>query len=188
MLPGEHSAEPAPSQRQCVGRKRAALEVPEKGLAKLCLGLREYLYPEPPHSAVSRARTSDQGTPAVAPERSASRRRRSSCFHASETLWSSLPSRLSISAAATAERSSTGRPSTSSSTWSTRAFMAFQSSTRLPAPPPRPSRECTASGTAFWPRQGARCHHHHPRRGPGAPSAAAPHIPPTARNRGRSCS
>lgn len=66
------------------------------------------------HSALMRARASAQGTAAEAPERSASRRRRSSRFHASETLASSLPSRLSINVAATAERSSAGRPSTSS--------------------------------------------------------------------------
>ncbi len=106
-----------------VRRNCAALKVPEESLAKLLLSLGQDLNDEAAHSAPRRARTSDQGCATARLERRSALRFRSSSRHASETAASSPLSRLSMSAAATAERSSAERPSTSSSSWSTRAFM-----------------------------------------------------------------
>jgi hypothetical protein len=102
---------------------RTALEVQKESLAKLPLGLRQNLDCEPGHIALKRARTSDQGAPCTAPARSSDRRRNNSVRQASDTELSSPVSRLSMSAAATAQRSSAESRRTSSRTWSTRAFM-----------------------------------------------------------------
>jgi len=90
---------------------------------KLLLGFGQNLDGETSHIAFIRARTSDQGAACTTPARSSCRRRSSSASQASATDASSLVSRLSIKAAATAERSPAESRKTSSSTWSTRAFI-----------------------------------------------------------------
>jgi hypothetical protein len=112
--------------------KRAAPKVPEEGFADLRFSLGKNLDLKATHIALRRARASAQGTALTAPDRKASRRRISSCLQASDTEPSAAPSRLSMSAATTAERSSAGRPRASSRRWPTRAFMGEQSSTRYP--------------------------------------------------------
>lgn len=122
-----------------VRREWAAGAVPEVRFADFRFRLGNDLYAESAHSALRRARACAHGRAFVAPVRSASRRRSNSCRQASETERSSVPSMLSISAAATAERSSAERPSTSPSRWSTRAFMQGHSSTwHVSAPRSRP--------------------------------------------------
>ncbi len=102
----------------------AALVIPEECLTEFPLGFRQNLDCEPSHIALMRARTSGQGPPCTTPARRSARRRNNSARQASATELSSLVSRLSIRAAATAERSSAESRSTSSSTRSIRAFMA----------------------------------------------------------------
>lgn len=124
---------------QGVRSDRTALEVPNEGLAKLPLGVRQNLDGEPTYIALKRARTLGQGAPCTAPAQSCVRRRNNSVRQASDTELSSPVSRLSMSAAATAEHSSAESRRTSSRTWSTRAFMG-QSVAAGPAPqePPDP--------------------------------------------------
>jgi len=107
----------------------AALEIPEECLAELPFGFRQDLDSEPRHIALMRARTSDQGAPCTIPARRSARRRNNSVRQAPATELSSLVSKLSISAAATAERSSAESRSISSSTRSIRAFMGHELST-----------------------------------------------------------
>jgi len=122
---------------ECVGSNGTAVEVPEEGLSKLPLGFGKNLNSETSHIELMRARTSDHGAACTTPERSCSLRRNSSVRRASATDPSSLVSRLSMSAAATAERSSAESRRTSSSTWSTGAFIR-QSVTSAAAALPNP--------------------------------------------------
>jgi hypothetical protein len=103
---------------------RASFEVPLKSLAGFCLRFGQYLDVERTQREPRRCRTSAQGAACTRPERNSARRRIISARHCSEIVASSAVSRLSRSATAKAERSSTGRPSTSSKRWSTRAFMS----------------------------------------------------------------
>jgi hypothetical protein len=84
------------------------------------------------HRQLRRCRTSAQGAACTCPARNSARRRFTSARQRSETVASSAVSRLSRRATAKAERSSTGRPRTSSSRWSTRAFMRFSLAPRVP--------------------------------------------------------
>lgn len=102
---------------------RTALEIPEECLAELMLCLGQDLDREPSHIALMRARTSAQGAACTEPARSSSRLRNNSARQAAATEPSSPVSRLSMSATATAERSSAESRRTSPSTWSTRALM-----------------------------------------------------------------
>ena len=108
---------------------RASFEVPEKCFASLRLRVRQYRNVEGTHKEPRRWRTSVQGAGCTCPACNSSRLRFTSTLHASEIATSSALSRLSKSATAKAERSSAGRPRTSSNRWSTRAFMGVQSST-----------------------------------------------------------
>jgi len=85
---------------------RAAFDVPEECLAELLFRFGQNFDGKPTHSALMRARASAQGEAETEPAWSMSLRRLSSLRHASATDASSLASRLSISAAAIAERSS----------------------------------------------------------------------------------
>ena len=80
-----------------------------------------------------RARTSDQGAAVTKPARRSARRRNNSIRQASATEPSSPVSRLSMIAAATAERSSAETRRTSSSTWSSRAFMRQSKASAAPS-------------------------------------------------------
>lgn len=102
---------------------RAALEVPEEGLADFCLCVGQNLYYEVGHKALSRALASAQDSALTVPARSAACRALISRRQASVIEESSLPSRLSSSATVKAERSSAGKPSASSRMWSTWSFM-----------------------------------------------------------------
>ena len=133
----------------------AAFKIPEECLAELLLRLGQDLDDEPRHIALRRARTSDQGAACTKPARSSARRRSNSARQAPATELSSLVSKLSIRAAATAERSSAESRSRSPSTRSMRAFMAQSIALSPPraAPNPRASRGPPASlgGFRWWP-------------------------------------
>lgn len=103
--------------------RRASFEVPEKRFAHVCFRLREHDDGEC-HGVRNRCFTSAHGIGRTWPARSWSRRRPSSSRHALDTVSASASSKLSSSAMATADRSSTGSARTSSKSWSTRAFMA----------------------------------------------------------------
>lgn len=126
-----------------VRSNRTAIKVAEQSLLKPLLGFGQNLDGETSHIALMRARTSDQGAACTTPARSSCRRRSSSARQASATDPSSLVSRLSIKAAATAERSSAESRRTSSSTWSTRAFIPQSIAVVAAAPPPQ---QYTSSG------------------------------------------
>jgi acetylornithine deacetylase/succinyl-diaminopimelate desuccinylase-like protein len=115
----------------------AAFKIPEECLVELPLRLGQDLDDEARHMALMRARTSDQGVACTRPARSSARRCSSSARQAPATALSSLVSRLSISAAATAERSSAESRSTSSSTRSMRAVMAQSIALGPPTAAPR---------------------------------------------------
>ena len=105
------------------GRNRAALEVPKESLSYFCLNLGQNLDSKAGHRALSLALASAHETALTVPARSAACRALISCRQASVIEESSLPSRLSSSATAKAERSSAGKPRASSRMWSTWAFM-----------------------------------------------------------------
>ncbi len=111
--------------RERIRSYRASLEIPEECFARLRLRLGQNFNMERTHRELRRCRTSVQAAACTRPARNSARRRFTSVRHNSETAASSAVSRLSSRATAKAERSSTGRPSTSSSRWSTRAFIGF---------------------------------------------------------------
>jgi hypothetical protein len=125
---------------------RTTLEVPEKRFAELLLCFGQYLNYESSHSALMRARTWDQGAPCTTPARRSARRRSSSARQELATELSSLVSRLSISAAATAERSSGESRSTSSSTRSIRAFIGQSIALSSARAAPNPSVKLSTNG------------------------------------------
>ncbi len=106
-----------------IGRNATALDVPKERLSDFRLCLRQNLDAKAGHRTLSRALASDQDTAVIVPLRRAACRALTSCRHASAIEESSLPSRLSSSATAKAERSSGGNPRASSRMWSTWAFM-----------------------------------------------------------------
>ena len=106
-----------------IGRNATALDVPKEGLSDFRLCLRQNLDAKAGHRTLSRALASGQETAVIVPLRRAACRALTSCRHASAIEESSLPSRLSSSATAKAERSSGGNPRASSKMWSTWAFM-----------------------------------------------------------------
>lgn len=106
---------------ECIGYERASFEVPVKSFPRL--RLRQNLQVEGIHREFRRCRTSAQGATCTWPARSSARRLLTSARQRSEIVVSSALSRLSSNATARAERSSAGRLRTSSSRWSTRAFM-----------------------------------------------------------------
>ena len=110
----------------------ASIEIPEKCFACLCLCVGQYFNFEGIHRELRRCRTSAQGAACTRPARNSVRRRFTSTRHTSESLASSAVSRLSSSATAKAERSSTGRPRTSPRRWSTRAFIGLSLAPRVP--------------------------------------------------------
>lgn len=110
---------------KCIGSYWASVEIPEERLTQLCLRSGQYFNVEGAHKELTRWRTSAQGAACTRPARNSTRRRFTSARHSSEIVASSAVSRLSRRATAKAERSSTGRPRTSSRRWSTRAFMGF---------------------------------------------------------------
>jgi hypothetical protein len=114
-----------------VGGNWAPVKVLEECLACLCLRFGQHFDVEGTHRELRRCRTSAQGAACTRPARNSARRRFTSARHNSETVASSAVSRLSSRATANAERSSTGRPRTSSSRWSTRAFMEFSLALRV---------------------------------------------------------
>ncbi len=117
---------------KCVCDHWASIEIPEKRLARLCLRIGQYFNLEGIHRELRRCRTSAHGAACTRPARNSARRRFTSARHRSETVASSAVSRLSSSATAKAERSSTGRPRTSSRRWSTRAFIGLSLAPRVP--------------------------------------------------------
>lgn len=104
-----------------IGGNWASVEIPKECLARLCLRFGQYFNVEGAHRELRRRRTSAQGAACTRPARNSARRRFTSARHSSEVVVSSAVSRLSRRATAKAERSSTGRPRTSSRRWSTRA-------------------------------------------------------------------
>lgn len=114
------------------GSNWASLEIPKERFARLCLRFRQHFNVEGTHRELRRWRTSAQGAVCTRPARNSARRRLTSARHRSETVASSAVSRLSRRATAKAERSSAGRPRTSSRRWSTRAFMVFSLAPRVP--------------------------------------------------------
>jgi hypothetical protein len=130
-----------------------SIEVPQECLSELPLSIGENLNDEPGHIALMRARTSAHGAPLTTPLRSWVRRSSSSARQASATEPSSAVSRLSMRAAATAERSSAESRRTSSSTWSMRAFMC-QSIASNGAPPAPPNLAFKRSANGRPPRPG----------------------------------
>jgi hypothetical protein len=114
-----------------VGGNWASVEISEERLACLCLRFGQYFNVERTHRELRAWRTSTQGAACTRPARNSARRRLTSARHSSETVASSAVSRLSRRATAKAERSSTGRPRTSSRRWSTRAFMGFSLAPRV---------------------------------------------------------
>lgn len=111
---------------------RTSVEVPEECFTRLCLCIGQYFNFEVNHRELRRCRTSTQGATCTRPARNSLRRRFTSTRHVSESIASSAVSRLSRSATAKAERSSAGRPRTSSRRWSTRAFMGVSLAPLLP--------------------------------------------------------
>ena len=111
---------------------RASVEIPAECRAGLRLRFGQDFNIEGSHRELRRCRTSAQGTARTRPARNSARRRFTSARHSSETVASSAVSRLSSRATARAERSSAGRPRTSSRRWSTRAFMGFSLAPRVP--------------------------------------------------------
>jgi len=114
-----------------IGGNWASVEIPEECFARLRLRFGQYFNVEGAHREPRRWRTSAQGAACTRPARNSARRRFTSARHSSETVASSAVSRLSRRATAKAERSSTGRPRTSSRRWSTRAFMRFSLAPRV---------------------------------------------------------
>ena len=135
---------------ESIRRNGAALEVPEESLSDFCLCVRQNLYYEAGHRALSRTLASAQGPALTAPDRRAACRALISSRQASEIEESSLPSRLSSSATVKAERSSAGKPRASSRMWSTWAFMRGSLALKLrsvtasaePTPNPSVNRTC----------------------------------------------
>lgn len=106
-----------------VRRYRAPVEIPQERLAGFRLRFGQYFDFEGAQREPRRCRTSVQGAACTRPARNSTRRRFTSVRHCCETVASSAVSRLSRRATANAERSSTGRPRTSSRRCSTRAFI-----------------------------------------------------------------
>lgn len=102
---------------------RASVEIPQECLTSFCLRFGQYFDFEGTQRVLRRCRTSAQGAACTRPERNSTRRRFTSASHCCEIVASSAVSRLSKRATANAERSSAGRPRTSSRRWSTRAFI-----------------------------------------------------------------
>lgn len=110
----------------------ASVEITEEGFTSLCLYIGQYFKFEAIHREPRRCRTSSQGAACTRPARNSLRRRFTSTRHRSESFAASGVSRLSRSATAKAERSSAGRPRTSSRRWSTRAFMGVSLAPLIP--------------------------------------------------------
>jgi hypothetical protein len=130
----------------------ASVEIPEECFTSLYLCIGQYFNFEVIHRELRRCRTSAQGAACTRPARNSVRRRFTSTRHMSESFTSSAVSRLSRSATAKAERSSAGRPRTSSRRWSTRAFMGSSLAPLVPCgvePMDNISVERNHSG---WPR------------------------------------
>ena len=108
---------------ECIRGDGATFKVPEEGFPDLFF--REWKERDlvAHHRAFNRAFESSQGTAWTEPSRRAWRRFRTSSRHASEMEGSELPSKLSSSAATSAERSLSGSSRASCRRWSTRAFM-----------------------------------------------------------------
>jgi hypothetical protein len=110
----------------------ASVEIPEECFACLRLCIGQYFNFEAIHRELRRCRTSAQRAACTSPARNSVRRRFTSTRHTSESFASSAVSRLSSSATAKAERSSAGRPRTSSRRCSTRAFTGFSLAPLVP--------------------------------------------------------
>ncbi len=154
---------------KCLGSKsircnRAALEVPEEDLSDFRLRLRQNFDSEANYRAISRAFASAQETALTVPARRAACRALISWRHASVIEESSLPSRLSSSAAVKAERSSAGKPRASSRMWPTWAFMQRSLALNVgpvtacaePTPSPAFERTCAKSRAGRKGKYGVR--------------------------------